>query len=220
MVLLLLAVRAEDVLEIARHPFPFGNILATAINKSGAIAIISLLIILLVIQVLAQLQASSRFVFSLARDNAFPFAEAIRWTNGAKQPVIANWTVILLCTPFCLLTTAGKGTLYSVLAVTAGGLSYWGYVSTPISPYVEQLSLLYHLQGIGGPSGIERRLMIDHPRWAISCIGKRFADGRQELLVFTPVQVSRPCWLSSLRRYGAHGSVNPQRAWVYCTVWR
>lgn len=131
MVLLLLAVKSDDIIAISQHNFPFGYILAKAINPTGAIAICSLLIILLVIQVMAQLQASSRFVFALARDNAMPFAESIRWTNKYKQPIIANWVVIALCVPFCLLTIAGKGTLYSVLAVTAASLSFVGYVSDP-----------------------------------------------------------------------------------------
>lgn len=129
MVLLLLAVRPDDMNSLASHNFPFGHILEYAINRPAALAICALLVVLLTLQVLAQLQASSRFVFHLARDNAMPFSEAIRWTNSSKQPIIANWVVAGLCIPFCLLTIAGKGTLYSVLAVTAASLSYVGYVS-------------------------------------------------------------------------------------------
>jgi amino acid transporter len=78
---------------------------------------------------MAQLQASSRFVFALARDNALPFSETIRWTNSEKQPIIANWAVVIICMPFACLLISGQGTLYSVLAVTSSTLSYVGYVS-------------------------------------------------------------------------------------------
>lgn len=78
---------------------------------------------------MAQLQASSRFVFAMARDNAMPFAASIRRTNASKQPIVAHWLVIALCTPFCLLVFMGKGPVYSVIAVTASTLSYVGYVS-------------------------------------------------------------------------------------------
>lgn len=108
-----------------------GFILESAISRGGAISICCLLIIVLLLQVMAQLQASSRFVFALARDNALPFSETIRWTNSSKQPIIANWAVVLMCAPFACLLIASEGTLYSVLAVTASSLSYIGYVSGP-----------------------------------------------------------------------------------------
>lgn len=95
----------------------------------GAIAICSLLILTMVVQLLAQMQATSRFVFSLARDNAMPFSEQIRRTNAAKVPVIANWVTVGLCAPFCLLVIANSRTLHAVLIVTAGMLTFLGYVS-------------------------------------------------------------------------------------------
>ena len=78
---------------------------------------------------MAQLQASSRFIFALARDNALPFSRVIRQTNSNRQPVIANWLVVIICAPFSCLLVASKGTLYSVLVVTASSLPYAGYVS-------------------------------------------------------------------------------------------
>jgi amino acid transporter len=105
-----------------------GYILSTAINRPASIGICILLVFCLTIQILAQLQASSRFVFALARDNAMPFAETIARTNSSKQPIVAHWLVVAMCVPFASLVVAGKGTLYSVLAVTASTLSYLGYV--------------------------------------------------------------------------------------------
>lgn len=109
-----------------------GFILTQAINRPAAIGICTLLIFTLTVQIMAQLQASSRFVFAMARDNAMPFAASIRRTNARKQPIVAHWLVIALCVPFSLLVLAGKGPVYSVLAVTASTLSYLGYVSTSL----------------------------------------------------------------------------------------
>ena len=124
-----------SVAEARTATFPAGLLLERVINKPGAIAISSLLVVVLTIQVLAQLQASSRFVFSLARDNALPFSKAIQWTNSSKQPVVAHFVVIVLCLPFAALTLAGATTLYSVLAVAASSLSYLGYV-VPVALYL------------------------------------------------------------------------------------
>ncbi|ORX36310.1 amino acid permease-domain-containing protein [Kockovaella imperatae] len=133
--LLLLAVDPKDAFDISTHSFPAGHILQRAVSTSGSIAISCLLVFVLTMQVLAQLQASSRFVFSLARDNAMPFSKAIQWTNSSKQPVVAHFVVIALCAPFAALTLAGSGTLYSILAVTAGSLSFLAYV-VPVGLYL------------------------------------------------------------------------------------
>ncbi|ORY27495.1 amino acid permease-domain-containing protein [Naematelia encephala] len=134
-VLLLLSITTEDMAEVASHSFPVGYILERATNRHGAIGICCLLVIVLVVQVLAQLQASSRFVFALARDNAMPFSETIRRTNSSKQPIFANWLVCLLCAPFAGMVAGPESTLYSVLAVTASCLSYIGYF-VPVALYL------------------------------------------------------------------------------------
>lgn len=196
MALLLLAVPADDVVAISRQPFPFGHILANAINPTGAIAICSLLIVLLALQVLAQLQASSRFVFALARDNAMPFADTIKWTNSSKQPVVANWVVVGLCIPFCLLTIAGRGTLYSVLTVTAGSLSFVGYVRMLRTVVIE--------------------LMEDHPGDPVPPLGPESAGGKPELVESAAVQV-RTCAVTEMKSLKLMAaSLAP--AWASCTV--
>ncbi|KAK4683604.1 solute carrier family 35 (GDP-fucose transporter), member C1, partial [Tremellales sp. Uapishka_1] len=134
-ILLLLSIDPQEGQVIASHPFAVGYILTRAISLRGAIAICCLLIGALVIQVLAQLQASTRFVFAQARDHALPFSDSIQWTNSAKQPVVATWLVVGLCAPFCLLLIGSKHTLYSVLAVTASTLSYIGY-TVPAALYL------------------------------------------------------------------------------------
>jgi hypothetical protein len=134
--------------------------------------------------VLAQLQASSRFVFALARDNAMPFADTIKWTNSSKQPVVANWVVVGLCIPFCLLTIAGKGTLYSVLTVTAASLSFVGYVS-------------------GLALACATELTVDHTGDAVPPVRPEPAGGEPELVEPAPIQVG-PCYLKLPSR--AHDS--------------
>lgn len=108
-----------------------GFVLSRAISPKGAVAIIVLLIFVLLLQVLAQLQASSRFLFALARDNALPFSASIRKTNAHRVPVIAHWMAIFICMPFAFLLIGGLRTLRGVLAVTASSLAYTGYVSRP-----------------------------------------------------------------------------------------
>ncbi|KIR53725.1 amino acid/metabolite permease [Cryptococcus gattii Ru294] len=134
-VLLLLSISPEDAATVKSHSFAFGYILTKAISKPGAITICCLMVVVLMLQVLAQLQASSRFVFALARENGMPFSSIIRKTNNHRRPVFAVWLVVILCLPFACLTLASESTLYSVLAVTACTLSYVGY-AIPISLYL------------------------------------------------------------------------------------
>ncbi|OWZ59859.1 amino acid/metabolite permease [Cryptococcus neoformans c45] len=134
-VLLLLSISPGDAATVKSHSFAFGYILTKAISKPGAITVCCLMVIVLMLQVLAQLQASSRFVFALARENGMPFSSIIRKTNYHRRPVFAVWLVVVLCLPFACLTLASESTLYSVLAVTACTLSYVGY-AIPISLYL------------------------------------------------------------------------------------
>nr|XP_018264501.1 amino acid/metabolite permease [Kwoniella dejecticola CBS 10117]OBR86659.1 amino acid/metabolite permease [Kwoniella dejecticola CBS 10117] len=134
-ILLLLSIAPEDAATVRMHSFPFGFILTKAISEPGAISVCCLMIVVLHLQVIAQLQASSRFVFALARDNAMPFSDWIRRTNESKNPVFANWLVIALCLPFACMTLGSQATLYSVLAVTACTMSYTGYI-VPVGLYL------------------------------------------------------------------------------------
>ncbi|WVR03997.1 hypothetical protein IAU60_000996 [Kwoniella sp. DSM 27419] len=134
-ILLLLSVTPADAATVKSHTFPFGFILTQAISERGAVAICCLMIVVLHLQVLAQLQASSRFVFALARDNAMPFSDWVRRTNASRNPVIANWAVVALCAPFACMTLGSRSALYSVLAVTACTMSYTGYI-VPVGLYL------------------------------------------------------------------------------------
>lgn len=128
-VLLFLSVRPADAALIATQAFPVGHILLKAVNKDFAIAICSIMAILLCIQLQAQLQASSRFVFALARDRAMPFSDAIKRTNKYKQPYVATLLCIGLWAPWCLLWFAHYESVVPVITACASSLSMLSYVS-------------------------------------------------------------------------------------------
>ncbi|RXK41391.1 hypothetical protein M231_01296 [Tremella mesenterica] len=159
-VLLLLAIDPKDGNAVHNHPFAFGYVLEQAVNRQAAISLCCLLIVALLLQIMAQLQASSRFVFALARDNALPFSEAIRRTNSAKQPVIANWVVVGLCAPFACLLIGSHNTLYSVVAVASSTLSYVGYTVPVILYLLSRLDLQqegrtsWSLRGLSKPVAV------------------------------------------------------------------
>jgi len=113
---------------------PFkGYILQRAISQSGAIAISILIALVLNLQVMAQMQAASRFLFALARDNALPFSKHLRYTNSNRLPIIAIWVIVGLCTPLSLLLVDSQVILYGLVATTATTLSFVGYVSFSFS---------------------------------------------------------------------------------------
>lgn len=135
-ILLLLSVKPEDAELITRQAFPVGHILIKAINFKAAVAICTLLIIVMCLQVQAQLQAASRFTFAVARDNALPFSEAIKYTNKAKQPVVAHWLVVALWGTCSVLILFNKpGLVLSLVTTGASSLSILSYL-IPIVLYL------------------------------------------------------------------------------------
>ena len=65
----------------------------------------------------------------MARDQAFPFSDVIKRTNSKKLPNIATWIVLALSAPLSFLLLTQSGIMYSLIAVSAGSISYVGYVS-------------------------------------------------------------------------------------------
>lgn len=65
----------------------------------------------------------------MARDQALPFSDVIKRTNRKKLPNVATWVVLGLSAPLGMLLFTGSSILYSLLAVSAGSISYVGYVS-------------------------------------------------------------------------------------------
>lgn len=138
-ILLLLSVDPQDAEYLAAQSFPVGHILAKAISLRGSIAMCCLILLVMLFQMQAQLQAASRFTFALARDRALPFSDTIKKTNKAKQPWVANWFVVGLWTPFGCLLAGGTGVVYSVITSGAAALSMLSYVS--YATHVSRLTL-------------------------------------------------------------------------------
>jgi amino acid transporter len=124
-----LAVDPESAAFLSTQNFPVGHILQKAVGDRGAIALCCIIVVIMCIQIQAQLQAASRFVFAMARDRAFPFSDQIKQTNKYKQPWIATCICIALTAPCACLLIAPVGVNYSVVTVCAATLSMLSYVS-------------------------------------------------------------------------------------------
>lgn len=124
-----LAVSPNSAAFIATQEFPVGHILQKAVGNNGAIALCCIIVIIMCIQIQAQLQAASRFVFAMARDRALPFSDQIKRTNKHKQPFIATCLCVALTAPFVCLLIGQAGVIYSVVTVGAATLSMLSYVS-------------------------------------------------------------------------------------------
>ncbi|GMK59081.1 hypothetical protein CspeluHIS016_0700960 [Cutaneotrichosporon spelunceum] len=134
-ILLFISVKPQDAAAIAVADFPVGHILLAAVNKGYAIAICSIMAVVLCIQLQAQLQASSRFAFALARDNAMPFSHSVKRTNKYKQPWVATLLCIGLWAPWCVLFFANRSHVTPVITACASSLSMLGY-AIPIVLYL------------------------------------------------------------------------------------
>lgn len=88
-----------------------------------AFTILLLIVILMIIQDTAQLLASSRFMWALARDSAIPFSPYLRRLSaGTQLPVRATWTVCAIAAP-CLLLIAGSRQIVTSLILSGCGSS-------------------------------------------------------------------------------------------------
>lgn len=102
-----------------------------------AIVILSLCVIALCLQATAQLQASSRFVWALARDQAIPFSKYFYALNKHRLPVAATWLVLAMALPMAAVIWTAPHITSSVLSTAAGTfcmVSYVSYDATPAFP--------------------------------------------------------------------------------------
>jgi len=128
-IILFLSVPPKDAAFIAGQDFAVGHILERAVSLRGAVAICSIIVVVMCIQLQAQLQAASRFVFAMARDRALPFSDQLKLTNKEKQPFMATFLCIVLWAPFCCLLIGKAAVIRSVATMGAATLSMLGYVS-------------------------------------------------------------------------------------------
>ncbi len=148
--ILLLAIDPTEIISFEREPFPTvslnvelslcteltelagmqGAILRTAIGQRGAVGISCLAIFAFALQAIAQLQASSRFVFAIARDDAIPFlSNHLKQTNANKMPVRASWLVSAMTVPLAFALWSKPQLSAIVFTLSGGMLCILSYVS-------------------------------------------------------------------------------------------
>lgn len=88
-----------------------------------AFVILLLIVILMIFQDTAQLLASSRFLWALARDSAIPFSPYLRRLSpGSQLPIRATWLLCAIAAP-CLLLIAGSRQIVTSLILSGCGSS-------------------------------------------------------------------------------------------------
>lgn len=106
-----------------------GQILKRTLGLGPAIVILSLCVVALCLQATAQLQASSRFVWALARDQAIPFSKYFYALNKHRLPVAATWLVLAMALPMAAVIWTAPHITASVLSTAAGTFCMVSYVS-------------------------------------------------------------------------------------------
>ncbi len=100
-----------------------------SLGRSGAVGISSLMIIAFILQAVAQLQASSRFVFAIARDQALPYSDFLKQTSRRRMPLHATWLVSFLTVPLAFGLWRAADLSSTVLSLGEGTLCLLSYVS-------------------------------------------------------------------------------------------
>lgn len=112
-----------------RLSFPKAYIIKNSIGKTATTIICAATLFAFAIQAIAQLQASSRFIWAIARDQALPFSKYLYQTDKNRLPTAATWLVLLLSAPICFLLWPFPDISLSVLSVAAGTFCLISYVS-------------------------------------------------------------------------------------------
>lgn len=90
----------------------------------------------MIFQDTAQLLASSRFMWALARDSAIPFSPYLRRLSaGSQLPIRATWTVCAIAAP-CLLLIAGSRQIVTSLILSGCGSSLVLSYAIPVVCYL------------------------------------------------------------------------------------
>jgi amino acid transporter len=80
--------------------------------------------------------ASSRFVWSLARDSALPFSSIVRRISTKERlPLVATVFVVAAAMPGLLLLAAHRDVVANLILQTCGFVTFFGY-ATPVAIYV------------------------------------------------------------------------------------
>ena len=117
-----------------------GQILTKVLGRHAAVTFFSLAVVVLNFQALATLQASSRFLWALSRDQAIPFSNVFYRVSRDRLPVAATWLVVALAAPITAVLWISPAIVPSVLYSASGTFLSFAYVSKRTDHFRHQLS--------------------------------------------------------------------------------
>jgi amino acid transporter len=104
------------------------QLMTEVLPRPMAFCIILLLVVLMQFQDIAQLLASSRFIWALARDSAIPFSPWLGRLSTARIPVRATWAVCGIAGPALLLVAASRKIVTSLVLQGCGSSLVLAYL--------------------------------------------------------------------------------------------
>lgn len=119
----------ETIVIASESSFPAGAILTRIVGQKGGIALLSLILVAVGVQCLVQLQSSARYIFSISRDQALPFAYVWGKTNKAQLPSNALWLITGVTAPLMVALWASPAIVTTVVTSSAATGCLLVYVS-------------------------------------------------------------------------------------------
>ncbi|KAM0791010.1 hypothetical protein ACM66B_004309 [Microbotryomycetes sp. NB124-2] len=99
---------------------PSVAVLARSIPRRYATLVLVFVLLSFVFQAIAQLLATSRYTWALARESALPFSHIVRRLSRRKLPVTAIWIIVALCAPVFMLLCINTTIISTILLEGAG----------------------------------------------------------------------------------------------------
>lgn len=123
-------VSREDRLgkEMTRDYGAPAQLMTEVLPRPMAFCIVFLLVILMQFQDIAQLLASSRFIWALARDSAIPFSPWLSKLSKSRIPRRATWVVASISGPALLLIAASRKIVTSLVLQGCGSSLVLAYL--------------------------------------------------------------------------------------------
>jgi amino acid transporter len=111
-------------------------LIANSVPQPYATAVLCIVLFAMICQNIAQLLATSRFIWSLARESAIPFSHFFRTLSvNHRQPLPAIWAVILISAPSLMLLGISVSIVGTILLEAAGATVMFAYF-LPIALYL------------------------------------------------------------------------------------
>lgn len=129
-VLPLWQVSREDLLgkQVTRDYGAPAQILTEVLPRPMAFCVVLLLLVLMQFQDIAQLLASSRFIWALARDSAIPFSPWLSRLSTSRIPLRATWVVCAIAGPALLLIAVSRKIVTSLVLQGCGSSLVLAYL--------------------------------------------------------------------------------------------